>query len=137
MPRFFPLARRLAALAVPLALAAAVLPGQAARALPGDHLNLAQAQDAAEVGGYSQQTLEAYATAVLKVQEVDSAWQPKISQAESAEEIETLTRQATDEMVGEIEAQGLSVQEYNDITKAAEQDKQLYDHIITLLAEAK
>ncbi len=138
MPRFLPLARRFAVLVLPFGLATALLPGQAARALP-DGLQLVQAAKGAgaEVGGFSQDTLEAYAAAVLKIQDVDKAWQPKFNEAKTAEEIEDLTRRATDEMVGEIEAQGLSVQEYNAITKAAEQDDQLYDHIMTLLAEAK
>jgi hypothetical protein len=133
MPRFLPLARRFALLALPFGLASSLLPGYAASAQPGG-LQLAQG---AEVGGFSQTTLEAYAAAVRKVQEVDRAWQPKFNGAETAEEIENLTRRATDEMVGEIEAQGLSVQEYNAITKAAQQDSRLYDHIMTLLAQAQ
>jgi hypothetical protein len=38
-------------------------------------------------------------------------------------------------MVSEIQAQGLSVQEYNTITQAAEKDERLYQHIVTLLAQ--
>ncbi len=152
MPRLLPLARLfpsrffpagflaaggLAALAVPLALVAGLLPGQAARAQPAGPAQIAQAEEAAEVGGFSQETLKAYAAAVLKVQAVDNAWQPRLTQAETAEEIESLTRQATGEMIGEIEAQGLSLRQYNAITKAAEQDDRLYDHIMTLLAQAR
>jgi hypothetical protein len=137
MPRFLPLARRLATLAVPLALGAALHPAQAVRALPGGLAQLAQAPEGAEVGGFRRETLKAYAAAVLKVQAVDDAWQPKLTQAETAEEIERLTRQATDEMIGEIEAQGLSLRQYNAITKAAAQDDRLYDHIMTLLAQAR
>jgi hypothetical protein len=138
MPRFLPLARRLAALAASLALAAGLLPAQAARALPGGALlQVAQADEGGDVGGFSQETLKAYAAAVRKVQAVDNAWQPKLTQAETAEEIENLTRQATDEMIGEIEGEGLSLRQYNAITKAAEQDDRLYDHIMTLLAQAR
>jgi hypothetical protein len=127
------LARRFGVLIVPLALAAGLLPGQAARAMQGDLLKLAQA----EVGGFSQAQLEAYAAAVLKVQDVDDAWQPKIDEAQDAAEAEALSRQAAAEMIGEIEAQGLSVQDYNTITRAAEQDNLLYEHIMTLLAQAR
>lgn len=148
MPRFLPLARRLAALAAPLALAVGALPVQAgdlpqqAQTQGQDQTQVqdqiqGQVQQDGEVGGFSQEVLQSYAAAVLKVQEVDSAWQPRLQEAESAEEIEAMTRQATDEMVGEIEAQGLSVGQYNSITKAAEQDDQLYDHIMTLLAQAR
>jgi hypothetical protein len=133
MPRRLRLARRFGVLAVPLALAAGLLPGQAARALQNDLLQVAQA----EVGGFSQAQLEAYAAAVVKVQQIDRAWQPKIDQAQNEEEAKTMTTEATDEMIGEIEAKGLSVQEYNAITQAAEEDPQLYDHIMTLLAQAQ
>ncbi|MEQ8354284.1 MAG: DUF4168 domain-containing protein [Kiloniellaceae bacterium] len=138
MLHFISLVRRLAVLAVPVAVAAGAVPagavaGQAANALPGAGGQLAQA----EIGGFSQAKLESYAAAVNNVQRVDDAWQPKLSQAETAEEIESMTRQATDEMIGEIEGQGLTVEEYNSITQAAEQNDLLYDHIMTLLAEAR
>lgn len=133
MPTFLSLCRRFAVVTLPLGLAAGLLPGQAAQAAAGSQ-QLAQAE---EIGGFSQPTLAAYAAAVRRVQAVDRAWQPRFSSAETAEEIEALTRQATDEMVGEIEAEGLSVQQYNDITKAAQQNEQLYDHIMALLAQAQ
>ncbi|GAB4226313.1 MAG: hypothetical protein Tsb0032_32640 [Kiloniellaceae bacterium] len=125
--------RRFATLVLPLGLAAGLLPGAPAGAA-AEAAQLAQTEG---VGGFSQPTLQAYAAAVRKVQDVDAAWQPKFSAAKTAEEIEGLTRQATDEMVAEIEAQGLSVQQYNDITKAAQQDNELYDRIMVLLAEAR
>lgn len=127
--------------AMPLALAAGLLSGQAAGAAASDapaansSQNLAQAPQAAEVGGFSQTQLQAYANAVVKIQEIDRAWTPRIAQAETEEEADVLTTRATDEMVGEIQAEGLSVQEYNAITQAAEKDDRLYDHIMTLLAQ--
>lgn len=132
MSKFIALASRLAIVAIPLALAGVGMPASAEQSQDNGDLRLAQA----EVGGFSQEKLQSYVAAVKEVQKVDEAWQPKLSGAESAEEIEEMTRQATDEMVGEIEAQGLTVAEYNSITRAAEQDQQLYDHIMTLLAEA-
>lgn len=133
MSRKLQFARRFGVVVVPLALAAGLLPGQAAGAPQDGLLKLVQA----EVGGFSQAQLEAYAAAVVKVQEIDRAWQPKIDQAENETEAEIMTTEATDEMIGEIEAEGLSVQEYNAITQAAEQDPQLYDRIMTLLAQVQ
>lgn len=132
MSKFIALASRLAIVAIPLALAGVGMPAAAEQAQGSGALRLAQT----EVGGFSQEKLQSYAAAVMEVQKVDAAWQPKLSEAESPDEIEEMTRQATDEMIGEIEAQGLTVAEYNSITRAAEQDQQLYDHIMTLLAEA-
>ena len=40
-------------------------------------------------------------------------------------------------MIAEVEAQGLTVQEYNSITQAAESNDQLYERILTLLAESR
>jgi len=136
-----------ALLAVPLALALGSLPARALPTMPADLPVLAQAQtpapaespaagpEAGDVAGFSQDQLESYADAVVKIQEIDRAWQPRIDQAQNKEEAEQLTTQATDAMIGEIEAQGLSVQEYNTITQAAEKDERLYQHIVTLLAQ--
>lgn len=136
-PRSLILARRLGLAALPLALAAGLLPAQAVAATTAPALQLAQAAPAAPATEFSQQKLESYAAAVMKVQEIDRAWRPRIDQAENQEEAEAMATEATNEMIGEIEAQGLSVQEYNAITQAAEQDEQLYDRIITLLAESR
>lgn len=131
----------LGVLALPFALALGSLPAQALPIMPADLPTLAQSQPQTQapaegdVGGFSQSQLQSYANAVAKIQQIDRAWQPRIQQAESEAEAETLVTQATDEMVGEIEAQGLSVQEYNAITQAAETDERLYDQIRTLLAQ--
>ncbi|HMA15431.1 MAG: DUF4168 domain-containing protein [Bacteroidota bacterium] len=84
---------------------------------------------------FSQQQLESYAAAVVKVQAIDQAWKPQIQQAETPQQAEQMTMEATQEMVGEIQAEGLTVQEYNAITQAAERDRALYDRIVALLAE--
>lgn len=136
-----------AALAVPLALVLGSLPARAFPIMPADLPVLAQAQSQTQaqspapaegdVGGFSEVQLESYANAVVKIQEIDRAWQPRIDQAQNKEEAEQLTTQATDAMVGEIQAQGLTVQEYNAITQAAENDERLYDRIVTLLAQAR
>lgn len=90
---------------------------------------------AAPATEFSHQQLQSYAAAVLKVQAIDQAWKPQIQQAETPQEAEQMTMEATQEMIGEIQAMGLTVQEYNAITQAAEQDRALYDRIVALLAE--
>jgi 4-aminobutyrate aminotransferase-like enzyme len=132
MPCRHHLARRLGVFVVPLALAGSLLPAQAVLA-QNDPQQFVQPEGSA----FSEAQLESYAAAVLTVQEIDRAWQPKIYQAGSEAEAEAMTAQATDEMIGEIEGKGLSVEEYNAITQAAERDEQLYNRIIALLAEAQ
>ena len=120
------------------AVAAALAAGLMAAPLAA-HAQTAQpaAPTAADpAADFSQQQLESYAAAVVKVQAIDQAWQPRIQQAETPQQAEQMTMEATQEMVGEIQAQGLTAQEYNAITLAAEQDRALYDRIVALLAEA-
>ncbi len=117
MSKFIAFASRLAIVAVPLALAGVGAPAVAGQVGSDKDAQLAQSQ----VGGYSQEQLESYVAAVKQVQRIDEAWQPRMTQAETPEEIEN---------------QGLTVAEYNEITRAAETDQQLYDHILTLLAQA-
>ncbi|WP_299615688.1 DUF4168 domain-containing protein [Pelagibius sp.] len=124
MPRPFPL------LALALVVMAGLLPGPALAGGPATGLHLAQAA-APEV---SQTDLEAYVAAVVKIQEIDAALQPRIDDADNADEAAALTREATDRMIAEVEAQGLTVEQYNSITRAAEQDVRLYERILTLLA---
>lgn len=124
MPRQLPL------LAMALVVMAGLLPGPAAAGGPASGLHLAQAAGP-EV---SQNDLEAYVAAVVKIQQIDAALQPRIEGAENADEAAALTREATDQMVAEVEAQGLTVEQYNSITRAAEQDVRLYERILTLLA---
>lgn len=147
MPRSRCLPGRPALLVVPIALALGSLPAAALPLMPAELPLLAQAQTEpqmqtpppaeGDVSGYSQDQLQAYANAVMKIQEIDQAWQPRIDQAENEQEAEEMTTEATNEMVGEIEAQGLSVEEYNAITQDAQRDNQLYNHILTLLAQAR
>ncbi len=91
----------------------------------------------ADTADYSEGQLEAYVDAVVKIQEIDQAWQPRIEGAQTSGEAAALTREATEKMIAEVEAQGLTVDEYNSITQAAEQDDQLYERIIALLAERR
>jgi hypothetical protein len=127
------LARRFAVALAPMALAVGLVPLQAAAIPPVERPQLAQA----EISGFSEAQLESYAAAVLQVQEVDRTWRPRIDQAGTEAEAEELTVQATDEMIGAIESEGLSVEEYNAITLAAQSDERLYEHILALLTEAQ
>ena len=122
MARHFPLS----AVIFSMALIAA---GQAP-ALADQRLQRVQASAEA----YTESQLEAYVAAVVRIYEIDRAWQPRIDGAETSGEAVVLTRQATEQMIAEVRAQGLSVDEYNAITQAAEADDRLYERIRVLLA---
>ena len=76
MLKFLPVA----VFAVPLALLAGFLPAQDARAASNGLLQLVQAENT----GFSDGQLEAYVSAVVKIQEIDKAWQPRIEEAQTS-----------------------------------------------------
>ncbi len=104
-----------------------------AAAMPGKGIQIVQAT----AGAFSESQLLAYVAAVLKIHEIDKDWQPRIDGAESSVEAAALIREATEKMIAEVEAQGLSLEEYNAITQAAEADDRLYDRIRALLAKRR
>ena len=123
----------LAVIAISFSLLAGLLPGRDAGAASQGLLHQVQAAGA----DFSEGQLEAYVAAVVKIQEIDKSWQPRIEGAQTSGEAAEMTREATEEMIDEVQAQGLSVEEYNSITQAAETDDGLYERILTLLAELR
>src|SRR3546814_18784535 len=122
MPRRLPLARPLGVLILPVAIAAGIASAQAAPALQNTPLQPAPAavQLAQALGtpaeAYSEQHLQAYAAAVMKVQEIDRARQPEIGQAQSTAAAEAMTSAATNETNAASEAQGHSDEAHKNPT---------------------
>lgn len=73
----------------------------------------------------TDQQLETYAVAALEVQKINQAYQPKISQAESPEEQKILYDKATQEMTQAIRENGMSVEQYNQLTTAVQSNPDL------------
>jgi UDP-2,3-diacylglucosamine pyrophosphatase LpxH len=118
---------RTAALALGLALIAAA--GQPALAADGDSQQTQQSQQQAAAPDFSQQKLDAFASAAVKVSEVRRAWAPKIRKAQQGgnkQKAQQLAQQATGEMRTTIEqADNISIKEYQQIAQAAQQDQEL------------
>lgn len=104
----------IAALAAALFLTAAALPAAAQQAAPAE---------------YSQEELEAFAAATQKVQQLNQKWIPQISQAETAEENAQMRERAMQEMAAAVRDEGLTVEEYNEIFDAAQQDPEVMQQI--------
>lgn len=68
----------------------------------------------------SDQDLRAYAAASVEVQEIGSEYQPRIEQAPTPEVAEELRVEAQDEMIEAVQAQGLTVEQYNEIYAIAQ-----------------
>lgn len=80
---------------------------------------------------WSQQKLEAYASAVVKVESVFAALRQAIAQ--SPEKEQELQRQANEEAVEAVRAEGLTVDEYNQIFTATRADPRFNQKVIELI----
>lgn len=154
MSRKFPQSRQLGAVAAPLALAflltAGLLPVRSARAFQEEPTPAVESGKSVPQGGtvaaraagnttddntdgFSADQLSSYAEAVRAVQGVDRAWSGRIDWADTVEQAEDFTQRAAEEMAAAIQAQGLSLRDYNSITRAVAEDQRLYDRVTGLL----
>lgn len=92
----------------------------------GDTVAEAEAEGSADI---SDTDIEAFAAALTDVQEIGQTWTQRMQEAEDQEEIATMREDARDEMAGAIEDHGLTVEEYNEIATAAQDDPELAQRI--------
>lgn len=85
---------------------------------------------------YDQAKLESFVTAALMVNDLVEQWTPRIQGAQDETEAAQLRDQANSELVAAIEnAQGISVEEYREISQAAQSDPQLMARISGIFDE--
>ena len=122
------------------ALAVAV----AALALVGAGLSDAQAQQQQEQppvqqpampSEFSQGQIDTFADAALEVQQIQQDLNAEMQAAQDAQERQRLQQEAQLEAQQAIEDQGLSLDEYNTILQAANQDPQLYAMIVEVMGQ--
>lgn len=77
----------------------------------------------------SDAEIAAFASAMGEVQQIGQEWTQRMQEAEGEQEVAEMRQQAQEEMVGAIESEGLSVEEYNEIATAAQQDQELAQRI--------
>ncbi len=112
-----------AALAAGMLVAAPAL----AQGAPGE---ATQAQPQAQAQQYGEGKIESFAAATSEINEIIQKWQPRLNEAASAEQAAELHQQAQQEMLTAVEGSGISVDEYNEIAMAAEEDPQLRQDIL-------
>jgi len=88
----------------------------------------AAAQQAAP-SDYSEQDLEAFAAAALKVEALNEKWIPQIAEAETADENAAMRQRAMEEMRDAVREEGLTIQEYNGIYDAAQKNPEVMSTI--------
>lgn len=82
---------------------------------------------------YDEQTLQTYAAAMTQVIQIGEQMQPAIAEAENETEAEERWVEMQEEMVSAVEAQGMTVDEYNQITQQAQSDPELAAEINELV----
>ena len=78
---------------------------------------------------FTDEELRSFADASLRVEEIGSRWQPRISDAASEADEEQLREQAMNEMVEAVQRKGLSVDRYNRIALAVQSDPQIAETV--------
>jgi len=84
---------------------------------------------------FSLSEIETFADAAVEVRQVQQDFDTQVQGAQDAEEIEELQQQAQQDAEQAIEGNGLSVDEYNAIVQAANQDPQLYAMIVEVMEQ--
>lgn len=129
-------ARLTAAALMALGIAAAPVAASATGAAPAatgtGMLTLIQAQQT-----FSDEELHSFASAVVSVQDISQDWQNRMASAESEQELAEMQEAANQDMVQAVEAEGISVEQYNEIHAAAQTDEALYQQLVELIEQAQ
>lgn len=107
---------------IALAAAFAVGPAWISTAAAQGYGQQQQQQPAQQQQSFSESDLESYAAAAQEVQQISQTYLPEIQSAKSPQDQQTIRDEATQKMVEAIEQEGLSVQQYNQITSAVRVD---------------
>lgn len=120
----------LTAVTVPLAWAGAAS-AQGQNTQPAEQ----QGQTSAPATEVSDQDLETYVDATVKLQQVNDKWQQRYQQTADDRERVDLQQQAQAEMVETVEKEGLSVGQYNSISQAVQSDPELQAKAMAFMQE--
>ena len=85
---------------------------------------------------FSEEAVESFAVAMLQVQQIGMEAQQQVEAAETPEQQQQLEAEITARMVEAVEAEGLSVEEYQEIATAAQADPELAGQINEYLNES-
>lgn len=77
----------------------------------------------------SDEEVQSFAAAMVSVQELGQEWTQRMQETDDQEELSQMQQDAQEEMIGAIEDEGMTVEEYNEIATAAQQDPELAQQI--------
>lgn len=87
--------------------------------------------------GITEQDLKKYAAAAVRVQEIGARYDQMAQQAGDAEQAEQIRQQSRAEMAQAVRDAGLSIEKYNEIYTAAQQDPALRGEIARYMEEVR
>jgi hypothetical protein len=95
-----------------------------------------QQQPPAQAAEFDQKQIESFASAARQVHQIRSKWLPRLQEPSNADKVQELQAQANAEMRGAVEEKGLTVDSYNAIAEAAQQDPKLAERIAKLMEQS-
>lgn len=96
-----------------------------------------QSQGQADAAQYEKAELEAFVTAAKKIRTVLDEFAPQMEAAGSDAERAAVEKAANREVVAAVKStDGITLERYSEIARAARDDRALYDRIANLMAES-
>lgn len=97
----------------------------------------AAAQTQQQPAQVTEEDLQSYAAAVVEVQRISEKWLPRIEAAPSDDHKAVLQQQAQDKMIEAVRDEGMTVEEYNEISRMAQADPQLWQQVQGYMKQAQ
>ena len=85
---------------------------------------------------FDQGQLESFASAARQVHAIRSKWQSRLQDPANADKAQALQDQAGAEMISAVEENGLTVETFNAIATAAQQNPELAERIAKLMEQS-
>jgi len=95
-----------------------------------------QQQPPAQAAEFDRKQIESFASAARQVHQIRSKWLPRLQEPSNADKVQELQAQANAEMRSAVEEKGLSVESYNAIATAAQQNPELAERIAKLMEKS-
>lgn len=86
---------------------------------------MAQSESQDQASTFSEQELKTFASAVAEVRSIGQTYQPQLEAAETKADKQAVRREATQQMAAAIKEEGITIERYKEITRAARADPEL------------
>jgi Domain of unknown function (DUF4168) len=95
-----------------------------------------QQQPPPQAAEFDQGQIESFASAARQVHEIRSKWQSRLQDPANADKVQEFQAQAGAEMMNAVKDKGLTVETYNAIATAAQQNPALAERITKLIEQS-